>query len=149
MKKRKDISVIINEAVNQALREEIESSKNIETKTTNLISMLHNCQKDLRELHWNTRNNAQHLATDKAIKSFFELEDRMAETFIGQSTDELLINDTKPSEKNFEKILNEISEMASDLKKEVSDKNEYDRLCAVIDEICEGCSQMLYSGQMK
>lgn len=146
---RKDLSQIINESILQSLKEEVETINNVDNKTVDLISMLHNSQKDLRELHWNTRNYAQHLTTDKTIDNVLEWEDKLAEVFIGQSDKELLINDTKPSEKDLNKILNDISEMASELKEIISEKKEYDRLCAVVDEICETCSQLHYLGQMK
>ena len=145
----KTINEIINESIKISLREEIENIESIDNKTVDLISLLHNSQKMLRELHWNTRTYATHLVTDKAIDNVLDWEDKLAEVFIGNSDKELLINETKPSEKDFVKILNEISDMASALKEQISGKNEYDRLCAVIDEILESCSQMLYLGQMK
>ena len=51
--------------------------------------------------------------------------------------------------KDFQKILVQISEMASNLKEDISDKLEYDRMCAVIDDILENCSKMLYLAEME
>lgn len=145
----KNIDKLIKESVKKALKEEVENTTSINNKIVDLISMLHNSQKDLRELHWNTRNYARHKVTDDAVTSVFEWEDTMAEVYIKNSGNELLINDTKPSEKDFQKILEQISEMASNLKEDISDKLEYDRMCAVIDDILENCSKMLYLAEME
>jgi len=145
----KNIDRLIEESVKKAIKEETENNISINNQIVDLISMLHNSQKDLRELHWNTRNYARHKVTDEAVESVFEWEDTMAEAYIKNNSNELLINDTKPSEKDFQKILEQISEMASTLKKNVSDRPEYDRMCAIIDEIVEKCSKMLYLSEME
>jgi len=78
----KNIDRLIEESVKKAIKEETENNISINNQIVDLISMLHNSQKDLRELHWNTRNYARHKVTDEAVESVFEWEDTMAEAYI-------------------------------------------------------------------
>ena len=141
------LQYIISEAIQKRVLKE-EKSEDIDNKIVNLISYLHNSQKDLRELHWNTRELAMHSVTDESIGDVLGWEDGLAETFISDTNKELLINETKPSEKDFKKILSELCDMCSNIKERISGNKEYDNICAVIDEILEKSNQLLYKGQL-
>lgn len=140
---------LISENVKRVLREEQERSS-IDDKIINLISFLHNAQLPVREIHWNTRVNALHLTTDEAIGNLFEWEDTLAEAFISDKNINLKINATKPSSsEDFSSIMKELVDLASDIKSNISDNKEYDRINAVIDEIIETSNKHLYRAEFK
>lgn len=140
---------LISESVKRTLREEQEKSA-VDDKIINLISFLHNAQLPVREIHWNTRVNALHLTTDEAIGNLFEWEDTLAEAFISDKNINLKINQTKPSSsEDFSSIMKELVDLASDIKSNISDNKEYDRINAVIDEIIETSNKHLYRAEFK
>lgn len=142
------LRAVVAESVKRLLREEVENT--IDNKIIDLISFLHNAQLPLREIHWNTRENALHLTTDETIDDLFEWEDTLAEAFISNKNITLKINDKKPSSnENFETIMKELVELASEVKSNISDNKSYDSVCAVIDEIIETSNKHLYRGQFK
>ena len=99
---------IVNESIKHVIKEETEN----ENKIIDLISFLHNAQLPVREIHWNTRNNALHLLTDEVIKNLFEWEDTLAESFISSKSITLKINNTKPSSsEDLKSILNELIDL--------------------------------------
>lgn len=142
------LKAVIAESVKRYLKEEAENA--IDNKIIDLISLLHNAQLPLREIHWNTRENALHLTTDETIDDLFEWEDTLAEAFISNKNITLKINETKPSSNdNFETIVKDLVDLASEIKSDISDNKSYDSVCAVIDEIIETSNKHLYRGQFK
>lgn len=141
------LNSLIAESINKILKEE--RSNDIDDKIINLISYLHNAQKPVREIHWNTNEYALHMVTDETIGALCEWEDSLAETFMSDRDVTLLINDTKPSSKEYKSIMSELCDMASEIKESISDKKEYDNTCAVLDEILEKSNQLLYKNQLK
>lgn len=139
---------IILENVRKALHEE-EENETSNGKIVDLISFLHNAQLPVREIHWNTRNNALHLLTDEAIEELLDWEDRLAETYLGGNGGELKINDKKPSSEEFEGIMNDLIDLANEARESVGDKKEYDNVNAIIDEILETANKNLYRGEFK
>lgn len=132
---------IITESVKKVLKEEAENN----IKTVDLISFLHNAQLPVREIHWNTRNNALHLLTDEIIENLFEWEDTLAEAFISSKNLTLKINGTSPSSsEDVKTILNELIDKATSV------KNDNDNaICAVIDDILEKANKYLYRADFK
>ena len=139
---------MIMNAVKNRLNEE--RSEDNDNKVKELISFLHNAQKPVREIHWNTRENALHKTTDEAIGELCKWEDGLAEAFIADRGIELKISDRKPSsDTDFKSIINELIDLASGVKENVSGNKDYDCICASLDEIIEGGSQILYKGELK
>lgn len=137
------IKNIVSESIRKVLKEENENNN----KIIDLISFLHNAQLPLREIHWNTRNNALHLITDETIKDLFEWEDTLAEAFISDTKINVKINSTKPNSNEFSSILKELINLTNSIK---TSMNESDNgICAVIDDILEGCNKYLYRGEFK
>lgn len=135
------IKSIVSESIKKVLKEEAEN----DNKIVDLISFLHNAQLPLREIHWNTRNNALHLLTDETIDNLFEWEDTLAEAFISSKSLNLKINDTKPSSsEDFKSIMNELIELATSVKN-ISDN----AVCAVVDDILEKANKYLYRADFK
>lgn len=140
---------IILENVKRALNEEEAESESSNGKIVDLISFLHNAQLPVREIHWNTRNNALHLLTDESIDELLDWEDRLAETYLGSSDRELKINDTKPSSREFKGIMEELSDLATEVKESFGDSKQYENINAVLDEVLEATKKNIYRGEFK
>lgn len=139
---------MIMNAVKAQLNEE--RSEDVDSKIKELISFLHNAQKPVREIHWNTNEYALHMVTDETIDDLCEWEDGLAEAFIGDRDIELKISDRKPSsDTEFKTIINELVGLASNVKESVSGNKDYDNVCAVLDEILETSNQLLYKSELK
>lgn len=143
-----NLKSIISESVRRILAEE--RSDETDNKIKELISFLHNAQKPVREIHWNTSEYALHMVTDETIDDLCEWEDGLAEAYMADRDIELKISDKKPSsDTEFKTIINELIDLASDVKESVSGNKEYDNVCAVLDEILETGSQLLYKSELK
>jgi len=143
-----ELRSMIYEAVRSRLNEE--RSDETDSKIKNLISFLHNAQKPVREIHWNTKEYALHKTTDEAVADLCTWEDGLAEAFKADRDIELKIGDRKPSsDTDFKSIINELSDLASDIKESISGNKDYDNIAAVLDEILETSSQLLYKGELK
>ena len=140
---------IILENVKKALNEEEVENEASNGKIVDLISFLHNAQLPVREIHWNTRNNALHLLTDSAIGELLDWEDRLAETYLGSNDRELKINDTKPSSSEFKGIMEELSDLATEVKESFGDNKQYENINAVLDEVLEATKKNIYRGEFK
>lgn len=140
---------IILENVRKALNEEEVENEASNGKIVDLISFLHNAQLPVREIHWNTRNNALHLLTDEAIGELLDWEDRLAETYLGSNDRELKINDTKPSSEEFKGIMEELSDLATEVKESFGDSKQYENINAVLDEVLEATKKNIYRGEFK
>lgn len=137
---------LISESVRKALNEEEEGRNG---KVVDLISFLHNTQLPVREIHWNTRNNALHLLTDETIDELLDWEDRLAETYLGVNDQELKINGTKPSSEEFKGIMEDLIDLANEVRDGLGDGNEHDNVNAIIDEILETANKNIYRGEFK
>lgn len=143
-----ELRSIILSAVRQRLNEE--RSDSTDEKIKELISFLHNAQKPVREIHWNTDEYALHMVTDETIDDLCEWEDGLAEAFMGDRDVELKISDRGPdSDTDFKSIINELVDLASEVKESVSGNKDYDNVCAVLDEILETGNQLLYKAGLK
>lgn len=140
---------MILEATRRAIMME-ERGEETDSEIRELISFLHNAQKPVREIHWNTNEYALHMVTDETIGDLCEWEDGLAEAFLGDRDIELKISDRKPeSDTDFKSIINELVDLASEVKESVSGNKDYDNVCAVLDEILETGNQLLYKSQLK
>lgn len=139
---------MIVSAVKKTLNEE--RSENIDNKIEELISFLHNAQKPVREIHWNTNEYALHMLTDASIEELCKWEDSLAETFLADRDVELKISEKKPSSsEDFKSIMKELADLASEIKGDISDNKEYDNIAAVLDDIVEVANANLYKSQLK
>ena len=140
---------MILEATRRAIMME-ERGEETDSKIRELISFLHNAQKPVREIHWNTNEYALHMVTDEAVDDLCEWEDGLAEAFLGDRDIELKISDRKPeSDTDFKSIINDLVDLAREVKESVSGNKDYDNVCAVLDEILETGNQLLYKSQLK
>ena len=142
-----DLRKLIRESVVRVLKEEDESRSS--SKVADLISFLHNAQLPVREIHWNTRNNALHLLTDETIDELLDWEDRLAETYLGGNGGELKINEKKPESSEYDGIMNDLIDLANEVRESLGDNREYGNINAIIDEILETANKNLYRGEFK
>lgn len=143
----KALHKLIAESIVKILKEE--RSEDVDNKIIDLISFLHNAQKPVREIHWNTDKYALHMVTDESIDELCSWEDSLAETFISGKDIKLLINETKPSSnEDYKSIMEELIKLASEIKEMISDNKDYDNICAVVDEILETSNQLIYKAQL-
>ena len=143
-----ELRKMVTESVKKILKEE--RSESTDSKIKDLISFLHNAQKPVREIHWNTNEYALHMVTDETIGDLLKWEDSLAETFLADRDEELKVGDRKPaSSEDFKSIVRELSDLASEVKDDISDNKDYDNIAAVLDEITETCNSLLYKSQLK
>ena len=139
---------MIMSAVKSRLNEE--RSENTDNKIEELISFLHNAQKPVREIHWNTNEYALHMLTDASIGELCEWEDSLAETYLADRDVELKISEKKPSSsEDFKSIMKELADLASEIKEDIGGNKDYDNIAAVLDEIIETANSNLYKSQLK
>ena len=139
---------MIVSAVKKTLNEE--RSENIDNKIEELISFLHNAQKPVREIHWNTNEYALHMLTDDTIGSLCDWEDSLAETYLADRDVELKISEKKPSSsEDYKSIMKELSDLASEIKGDIADNKEYDNIASILDEIVETANANLYKSELK
>lgn len=138
---------IIMESVQRILEER---SENTDSKIEELISFLHNAQKPVREIHWNTNEYALHMVTDETIEDLLKWEDSLAETYLSDRDVELKVGDRKPgSSEDFKSIIRELSDLASEVKEAIGGNKDYDNIAACVDDISETCHSLLYKSQLK
>lgn len=143
-----DLQRMVTESIKALLKEE--RSDETDSKITDLISFLHNAQKPVREIHWNTNEYALHMVTDETIGDLLKWEDGLAETFLSDRDVELKVGEKKPSSsEDFKSIVRELSDLASDVKESISGNKDYDNIAAVLDDIAETCNSLLYKSQLK
>lgn len=137
---------VITESIQKILKEEREET--INNKIVDLLSYLHNMQKPLREIHWNTDEYALHMVTDETIDDVLEWEDSLAETFISDTNNKIRIKDTN-LQNSYEQLMKDLIELTSTVKNKITDNKSYDNICAVVDEILEKSNQLLYKSKLK
>lgn len=137
---------VITESIQKILKEEREET--INNKIVDLLSYLHNMQKPLREIHWNTDEYALHMVTDETIDDVLEWEDSLAETFISDTNNKINIKDTN-LQNSYEQLMKDLIELTSTVKNKITDNKSYDNICAVVDEILEKSNQLLYKSKLK
>ena len=143
-----DLRNMIISAVKKTLNEE--RSENTDSKIEELISFLHNAQKPVREIHWNTNEYALHMVTDETIGDLLKWEDSLAETYLADRDVELKVGEKKPeSSEDFKSIVKELSDLASEVKEAISGNKDYDNIAACVDDIAETCNALLYKSQLK
>lgn len=140
------LKTIVAESIKKVLKEE--KSKDIDNIIVVLLSYLHNMQKPLREIHWNTDEYAMHMVTDETIDDVLEWEDSLAETFISDTNNKIKIKDTN-LQNSYEQLMKDLIELTSTVKNKITDNKSYDNICAVVDEILEKSNQLLYKSKLK
>ena len=112
----------------------------------NYICGLHGYMIRVKEMHWNTENNAQHLLCDDLENDIHDLEDRFAECAMGIEGKKVKIGQLMPMLPNAENImpmLRELEEETIAVKKKMDEYKE-GGLINILDDILEMCNKYKY-----
>ena len=115
------------------------------------ICSLHGYLIRLKEIHWNTENNAEHLLCDEISDCVSDCEDRFTECAMGMEGAHFKIGDLKPMLPHAESLI----PMLKELEKEVIEME--DKLTAktdnglinILDELLENCNKFKYRATQK
>ena len=109
------------------------------------ICTLHGYLIRLKEIHWNTDNNAEHLLCDEISDDLSSCEDRFTECAMGLSDKHFKIGDLMPYLPNAEKLMPMLKELEADImdfRKTLQDAET--GLINIIDDMLESCGKYKY-----
>lgn len=115
------------------------------------ICCLHGYLIRLKEIHWNTNNNSEHLLCDDIMDCLEDCEDRFTECAMGLSGAHFKIGDLKPMLPNAETLipmLKELEKEVIEMEGKLTAKNEAG-LVNVLDELLENCNKFKYRATQK
>lgn len=114
------------------------------------ICNLHGYLIRLKEIHWNTDNNAQHLLCDEISDSLADCEDRFTECDMGLSGSKFKIGDLKPYLPNSRELIPMLKELEKDIidMRDTLTENECG-LTNVLDDMLEACGKYKYRATQK
>ena len=104
----------------------------------------------LKEIHWNTNNNAEHLLCDEISDSLSECQDRFAECAMGLSDKHFKLGDLVPYIPNaltLIPMLKELENEIKDFKKTL--KEDESGLINILDDMLESCGKYKYRATQK
>lgn len=104
----------------------------------------------LKEIHWNTNNNSQHLLCDEILDDLSDCEDRFTECAMGIAGDHFKIGDLKPYLPNSTELIPMLRELEGDIvtfRKKLNE-NEWG-LTNIIDDMLESCGKYKYRATQK
>ena len=110
------------------------------------ICTLHGYLIRLKEIHWNTDNNAEHLLCDEISDNLSDCQDRFTECAMGMEGTHFKIGDLVPYLPNSEKLIEMLKELEGEIisfRKELSDETECG-LINVLDDMLEACGKYKY-----
>ena len=114
-------------------------------KYVDFICTLHGYLIRLKEIHWNTENNAEHLLCDEITSSLSDCEDRFTECVMGLTGSHFKIGDLVPYLPNSEELKNMLKELEGeiiDFRKALSE-TEWG-LTNILDDMLETCGKYKY-----
>lgn len=123
----------------------------MEKKYIDFICSLHGYCIRVKEIHWNTDNNAEHLLCDEVEEAIHDLEDRFAECAMGITDKKFKIGDLKPMLPHATKLKEMLKELADETMdmKDNFDGYQYSGLENICDDIMEMCGKYMYRTTQK
>jgi DNA-binding ferritin-like protein len=115
------------------------------------ICSLHGYLIRLKEIHWNTDSNAEHLLCDDISDDLAECEDRFAECAMGMAGEHFKIGYLKPMLPHSTSLIPMLKELENeilDLKKSLTSSKD-DGLINILDEMLENCGKYKYRATQK
>jgi len=113
------------------------------------ICALHGYMIRVKEIHWNTTNNSEHLLCDEIEDSIHGCEDRFAECVMGMEGKHFRIGDLLPVLPNSESLLPMLRELEDDIKDIKKKTVNDDGLNNILDEMLETCNKYKYRSTQK
>ena len=110
------------------------------------ICSLHGYLIRLKEIHWNTDKNGEHILCDEMMDELAELEDEFAECAMGLEGKHFKLGDLEPYVPNAEKLTPMLKELeAETLKLHNELKSQHDmELISILDDIVNFCNKYKY-----
>lgn len=118
----------------------------MDKKYIDFICSMHGYMIRVKEIHWNTDNNAEHLLCDEIESSIHDCEDRLAECMMGITDKKFKVGDLKPMLPNntdLKKMLQEFEGETIDFKKSMDEYKEAG-LVNICDDILECINKFKY-----
>ena len=113
---------------------------------TDFVCALHGYMIRVKEIHWNTSNNSEHLLCDEIEGCIHDCEDRFAECVMGMEGKHFRIGELLPVLPNAESLPAMLKEMESDImsmKKKATAETD-GGINNILDEMLENCNKFKY-----
>ena len=115
------------------------------------ICSLHGYLIRLKEIHWSTSSNAEHLLCDEVMDMVGECEDELAESAMGLYGVKIKVGELKPHLPNAEELkamLRELVGETIEMKRKLSKDSEAG-LCNVLDDVICQANKFMYRSTQK
>lgn len=114
------------------------------------ICTLHGYLIRLKEIHWHTDNNTEHLLCDEISDNLAECEDRFTECVMGLEGKHFKIGNLVPYLPNAESLMPMLIELEDDIRvfRKTLKENEWG-LTNVLDDMLESCGKYKYRSTQK
>jgi hypothetical protein len=115
------------------------------------ICSLHGYLIRLKEIHWSTSSNAEHLLCDEIMDMVRDREDEFTESAMGLYGEKVKVGDLKPYLPNAEELKAMLKELVSEtvaVKRKLNKETEAG-LCNVLDEIICQANKFMYRTTQK
>lgn len=114
------------------------------------ICSLHGYLIRLKEIHWNTDNNAEHLLCDEISDTLSDCEDRFTECAMGLEGKHFRVGDLEPYIPNAESLMPMLIELENEIKdfRKTLRENEWG-LTNILDDMLEACGKYKYRSTQK
>lgn len=110
------------------------------------VCALHGYLIRIKEIHWNTKNNAEHLLCDEIQDCIMGCEDRFMECCMGMSGEHFPLGKLLPMLPNSKELIPMLKELEKDIldmKSKASDERSAG-LMNILDEALENCNKFKY-----
>lgn len=112
----------------------------------NFICSVHGYLIRLKEIHWNTKSNAEHLLCDDISDDLADCEDRFTECAMGIEGEHFRIGDLKPMLPHSTSLIPMLKELETEiyeLKEALTNKRDAG-LINILDDMLENCNKYKY-----
>lgn len=123
----------------------------MDKKNIDFICSLHGYLIRVKEIHWNTDNNAEHKLCDEIQDCVAECEDRFTECLMGMDGEHFKVGDLKPMLPNAKELIPMLKELEGEviaMLKGFSDVRTHG-LTNVLEELLENVNKFKYRATQK
>lgn len=115
------------------------------------ICSLHGYLIRLKEIHWNTDSNAEHLLCDDISDDLADCEDRFTECAMGMAGEHFKIGDLKPMLPHSTSLIPMLKELETEILelKDSLTSSKDDGLMNILDDMLENCGKYKYRATQK